>query len=122
MLGSIVEKVSGKKYLDFLKEKIFAPLDMNETGYADYDADVPFLSKGYLQGMAPDNKKYNYSMLLSIGAMYSTLADMKKWICCSANMFGTQGTTPLGWASGVRFNQDAYWHSGITNSYCCFCF
>ena len=33
LLGMIVERVSGKGYADFLRDNIFKPLGMNETGY-----------------------------------------------------------------------------------------
>ena len=33
LLGAAIEKVSGKSYEAFLKEAIFDPLDMKDTGY-----------------------------------------------------------------------------------------
>lgn len=33
VLGAVVEAVSGKKFRDYMKENIFAPLGMNETSY-----------------------------------------------------------------------------------------
>ena len=55
--GEIIEKVTGKKWEDFLKEKIFIPLQMNSTRTTDY-----------LYNIAPS------------GAIQSNIDDMLTWI------------------------------------------
>ncbi len=44
LLGMIIEQVSGMSYADFLKETLFAPLKMDNTGYLD---DHENLAVGY---------------------------------------------------------------------------
>ena len=47
LLGQIIEKVSGKKYEEFLYEHIFQPLEMKATRMTDYRDMVPNRAAGY---------------------------------------------------------------------------
>ena len=47
LLGQIIEKVSGKKYEEFLYEHIFQPLEMKATRMTDYRDTVPNRAAGY---------------------------------------------------------------------------
>ena len=47
LLGQIIEKVSGKKYEEFLYEHIFQPLEMKTTRMTDYRDMVPNRAAGY---------------------------------------------------------------------------
>ena len=81
LLGAIIEQITGKPYAQVLKERIFEPLGMNDTGYDD---DAPLLKKraaGYQK--TPDgyeNAPY-LDMLLpyAAGSLYSTVEDLYKW-------------------------------------------
>jgi serine beta-lactamase-like protein LACTB, mitochondrial len=47
LLAAIIEKASGRKFMDYLKVNIFEPAEMTST-YADYQSDiVPFRVRGY---------------------------------------------------------------------------
>ena len=79
MLAEIVEKASGERYRDFLRERILAPLGMNDTGVAEelHDSDR----------LAPrDDSSGDFSELEIRGAAFgdggiiSTAADMDKWL------------------------------------------
>lgn len=81
LLGAIVEKVTGKSYETALKERIFEPLGMTNTGY---DNHAPILQKraaGYQK--TPDgyiNAAYlDMSLPYAAGSMYSTVEDLYKW-------------------------------------------
>lgn len=124
LLGGIVEIVSGIPYLEYLQKEIFIPLGMQHTGYADYDQDITNLSQGHLPGFVPDESLYNYSMLLPIGGLFSTLPDLELWVKSRDSLLrlSLDSERTLGWASGDRFSKNAYWHSGITNGYSSFIF
>jgi CubicO group peptidase (beta-lactamase class C family) len=47
LLGQIIEKVSTKKYEDFLRERIFEPLEMKATRMTDYRDVTPNRAAGY---------------------------------------------------------------------------
>jgi CubicO group peptidase (beta-lactamase class C family) len=47
LLGLVIEKVSGKPYETFVKERVLAPLGMKSTGFSESDAVVPNRATGY---------------------------------------------------------------------------
>ncbi len=47
VLGAVIEKVSGQKFGDFLKERIFDPLEMKDTGFYVPEEKKSRLSKVY---------------------------------------------------------------------------
>jgi CubicO group peptidase (beta-lactamase class C family) len=81
VLGAIVEKVSGKKYGDLLRERIFGPLDMKDTGL-DTDALIlPKRAQGYMPGKGGLELARSESMTVpwAAGSIYSTTGDLLKW-------------------------------------------
>jgi CubicO group peptidase (beta-lactamase class C family) len=81
LLGVILEKVSGKSYEQLLRERIFDPLGMKESGY---DSTRPLLEKraaGYdstLDGYV--NTGYiDMSQPYSAGSLYSSVDDLLRW-------------------------------------------
>lgn len=47
MVASIVEKVSGKPFAEYVKENIFTPAGMTQTLYFEPDAVIPNMAHGY---------------------------------------------------------------------------
>jgi len=47
LLGAIIERVTGKTYEQVLKENIFDPLGMKNSGYDHYDTIIPKRAAGY---------------------------------------------------------------------------
>ncbi len=81
LLGVVIEKVSGKKYEQALREMILAPLGMSETGY-DWSATIlPHRAAGYTgKGAALVNAQpIDMQQPFSAGALYSTVEDLLKW-------------------------------------------
>jgi CubicO group peptidase (beta-lactamase class C family) len=78
LLGRIVEQVSGQPYADFLRDAIFAPLQMRDSGV---DAGLG-IGPGYAVGYGGFNEKapaLDASTLFSAGAVYSTVEDLYRW-------------------------------------------
>jgi D-alanyl-D-alanine carboxypeptidase len=52
-LGAVIERVSGMNYVDYVRENIFRPLEMNDTDSYAHDEVVPNMSVLYVQ--SPDD-------------------------------------------------------------------
>ena len=81
LLGYIVEKVSGKPYETYLKENIFQPLGMSNTGYDDHSPIIKNRASGYSIGTEElINAPYiDMSIPHAAGALYSTVEDLYLW-------------------------------------------
>jgi CubicO group peptidase (beta-lactamase class C family) len=81
ILGAILEHVSGKSYEGLLKEKIFDPLGMKDTGYDHHAGILPKRSSGYELGLGEViNAPYlDMSLPYAAGSLYSTVDDLYKW-------------------------------------------
>jgi D-alanyl-D-alanine carboxypeptidase len=81
LLGAILEKVSGKSYEAFLKQAIFEPLEMKDTGYDRPATVLPKRASGYDRtGDGLANAPYlDMNQPFAAGSLYSTVGDMFKW-------------------------------------------
>ena len=81
LLGYIIEKVTGKPYEQVLKENIFAPLKMTNTGYDHHARVLKNRAKGYEKnGRRYVNANYiDMSVPYAAGALYSTVEDLYLW-------------------------------------------
>jgi CubicO group peptidase (beta-lactamase class C family) len=81
LLGAIIEKVSEKTYEAFLRESIFDPLEMKDSGYDRFATVLPKRAAGYRRdGDKLLNAQYlEMTQPFSAGALYSTVLDMHKW-------------------------------------------
>lgn len=78
LLGYIIERVSGESYAAFLRENIFRPLKLNNTGYDVTHPTLPQHATGYYSGYTkPD--PYDMSVLYAAGALYSSVEDLNTW-------------------------------------------
>lgn len=82
LLGVLIGKVSGKFYGDFLRERIFKPLNMTTARIISESDIVPNRAAGY---ELIDNKLENQAWVsptmntTADGSLYLTLDDMAKW-------------------------------------------
>ncbi len=81
LLGLILERASGLSYADFLQQRIFAPLQMNDTRANDYAAIVSRRAAGYSlrAGQHVNKPYYSTAGTFSAGILLSTVADLAKW-------------------------------------------
>ena len=83
LLALIIEKVSGASYGDFLKRRIFDPLEMRDTGH---DASPARLLENRASGYAPSGGNgianapfLDWSIKTGNSSLYSTVEDLYKW-------------------------------------------
>ena len=81
VLGAIIEKVSGKKYGEMLRERIFDPLGMKDTGLDADELVLPKRAQGYMPGTSGLIVARSESMTVpwAAGSIYSTTGDLIKW-------------------------------------------
>jgi CubicO group peptidase (beta-lactamase class C family) len=82
LLGLVVARVSGKPFGEFLRERIFAPLQMNGTlAYERGKNEVANRAYGHSREGAvwKQTDQSSTSATLGDGGVYSSLADLAKW-------------------------------------------
>ena len=81
VLGAVIEKVSGWKYGDLLRERIFDPLGMKDTGLDADDLVLPKRAEGYVPGKdgLAVARSESMSVPWAAGSIYSTTGDLLKW-------------------------------------------
>ena len=81
VLGAIIEEVTGQKFEEFMKNNIWTPLGMNDTGVEVFGKS--YLNKSQLyhfeKGKARDGKQNNLSNRIPGGGFYTTLEDLLKF-------------------------------------------
>ena len=126
LLGTIIERASGKAYADFLQENIFAPLGMKDTGYDNPVRIINHRAAGYARtndgfiNAAPISMSTAYSA----GALYSTVGDLLLWdqALYTEKLVSRKSLdeafTPFksnygyGWSIGKRFDRQVIAHGG----------
>ena len=79
VLGRVVERVSGMPLRLFLKQRIFDPLGMKESGLHDDSSLVPNRAEGYLRdGDRWINDRVRYTLTGS-GGVHMTIGDLLLW-------------------------------------------
>jgi CubicO group peptidase (beta-lactamase class C family) len=81
LLGYMIEKVSGKSYEQYLKENIFEPLGMKNTGYDHNKEIMKNRAAGYTaKGKEIENAEFiDMTVPGGAGALYSTAEDLYLW-------------------------------------------
>lgn len=81
LLGAIIEHVTGKPYEQVLKENIFDPAGMKNTGYDHHDTILANRASGYRKTLdGYTNALYlDMSIPYAAGSLYSTVDDLFLW-------------------------------------------
>lgn len=120
LLGMLLEKVSGKPYEAYLRERIFAPLQMTSTRLSKRQAGTKDVASGYqLQDAQPVPAPYiSPSQTFSALGLVSTAVDLAKWdIALNGTKLLTQSSLDLMWSpttlkSGTRVPYGFGWQLG----------
>lgn len=81
VLGAIVERVGGKNYGTFLRDKLLEPLGMHESGLDSDELVLRRRAQGYMPTKEGFARARSESMTVpwAAGAMYSTTGDLIRW-------------------------------------------
>ena len=81
LLGAIIERITGKPYEQVLKENIFDPVGMKNTGYDHHDTLISKRASGYRKTPTGyTNAPYlDMSIPYAAGSLYSTVEDLYLW-------------------------------------------
>jgi CubicO group peptidase (beta-lactamase class C family) len=93
VLGIILEKVTGKSYGQLLRERILAPLGMDDSGLDSDDLILPRRAQGYVrtQNGFARSRPESMSVAWAVGGMYSTTGDLMRW---ERGLFGGKVMSP----------------------------
>lgn len=81
LLGAVLEQISGNSYEQLLRDRIFTPLGMKDSGYFHSETVIPRLASGYerkAEGFQ-NARYYDTSIPFAAGGMYSTVDDLYLW-------------------------------------------
>ena len=81
LLGYIVEKVSGESFADYLKNNLFEPLSMDNTGIHHWKPILEHEATGYSYENGKFHNALDWDMSRGggAGALYSTVGDLYHW-------------------------------------------
>lgn len=131
LLGLIIEKVTGKPYETVVRELIFSPLGMTNSGFDFLSLPDSLKAKGYEfldAKRAIPYKHYDSTFAYSAGSIYSTVVDMYKWaravsnkqiltadswkLAVTSRVGPKVGGYGYGWMTGEFFGHRYVRHSG----------
>ncbi|AWN39916.1 serine hydrolase [Methylobacterium durans] len=131
LLGLAIESAAGLPYERYLRDAIFAPLGLADTGYDDATAILPRRASGYrhANGRWRNANPIASSIPYAAGAHYSTLDDLLAWdralfsdrVISAASrraMFTDYGFGyGLGWFLGSTHGRRLWSHGGNINGF-----
>lgn len=81
VLGYIIERASGQRYADYIRQNILEPIGMRDSGYESNTALLKYRASGYtVEGSSIQHADYvDWSIPYAAGALYSTVEDMWRW-------------------------------------------
>ena len=93
LLTYLIEKITGDTYEKFVRENIFTPLGMTDTGYDSNSAIISHRASGYsFRGGRVENADFIHMTIpQGAGGLYSTTGDLLKW---EQGLFGSKVLQP----------------------------
>lgn len=81
LLGAVIEAVTGQPYHQVVRERIFEPLEMRDSGYDSHTALIARRADGYNHGFdGYSNAEWlDMSLPYAAGSLYSTVEDLFRW-------------------------------------------
>jgi CubicO group peptidase (beta-lactamase class C family) len=81
LLSYLIEKITGDTYEKFVRDNIFTPLGMKDSGYDSNSSVIPHRATGYVNGRNGFEHAgfIHMSIPHGAGALYSTTEDLLKW-------------------------------------------
>lgn len=85
LLGAIIEKVSSLSYAQFVEQRIFVPLGMNNSAYAGHERGSAPRARGYTRSSGSSSSGFEPGKAISMtlpyaaGALVSTVDDLARW-------------------------------------------
>jgi CubicO group peptidase (beta-lactamase class C family) len=136
LLAYLIEKVSGKRFGQYLKEVIFTPLGMTNSGHYSSEKEmVQNLAKGYAPKDLYDVEsayQVDWSSRTGHASIYSTSADLQKFIGAALNgtflkkdswnkIFTDYGdNVGYGWFITKHLNRDRFQMNGLSPGFSSF--
>jgi CubicO group peptidase (beta-lactamase class C family) len=115
ILGAILEQVTGKTYGELLQERIFGPLQMNDSAYVGDQRVIKNKAYGYRRRRSEQEPVMNAALLdpsvaFSFGGIYSTVRDLYKWDrALYTNQLLTEDVKKLMFTSAGSDNYSSGW-------------
>lgn len=79
LLGWVIEKASGKNYMEFMRTRVFKPLKMDDTTFSDPAIKMARKITGYMAGATITKAPLSSASINSDGTILSNIEDMAKW-------------------------------------------
>lgn len=136
VLAILVERVVGRPYCDVLRDSVFVPLGLTDTGCLDNSRTIPGLAHGYDPGPGPTRLRPTpyraWANSRGAGGLYSTAEDLVRW---GQVILNRAFLSPESWAAMLTDHGDgrgyglaryrrhghmAIGHDGVTNGYTAF--
>jgi CubicO group peptidase (beta-lactamase class C family) len=86
ILGAALSRPAGQSYIEYVHQKIFAPLGMTHTAFEPNEKIKPHLAKGYgvqrdrVDAETPEREHQGRGYKVPNGAMYTTVGDLARFL------------------------------------------
>lgn len=130
LLGRAIETVSRQTYAQFLKENLFDPLGMADTGVDDGTPKSDDFAVGYQRSSDLEVAPYfDINMFLGSGSLYSTTHDLARWtwslrngsVLSSASLEKMRTPALNNYGLGVSIDSEGgrtrIWHTGSLDGF-----
>ncbi|GAA4440859.1 serine hydrolase domain-containing protein [Phytohabitans houttuyneae] len=79
LLGAVVERITGKPWIEVLTERVLAPLSMLRTTYHPHEPFAPGYVVHPLYGTLNEEPRTDTGAMAPAGQLWSTLDDLARW-------------------------------------------